>query len=223
MRHVILFGSLIVQMALSAQAQSAVSLVDSMLVVQESDSLVTITFRVVDPLPTSFFQFARSGSSTAGAADYLDITSEIVAADDTLVVYQVIIIDDSLVEGTETVSWTIRKFEGGGVDTVRVMEPTQFVLSIVDNDTSQNTHAGILTANDISIFPNPTHDIVYVNHVKRGASMSVYNALGHQINPLSGWANGRQWVDFTAYPGGMYVLAIRQDESWQYRTLWVDR
>ncbi|MEO1451292.1 MAG: hypothetical protein AAFV07_17305, partial [Bacteroidota bacterium] len=85
-------------------AQPVVSLVDSMIVVSENDSvMVDVLFRVENPDSNAFFLFNKdfASSTVDHAQDYIEVTSEVVSAADTIVKFQIIIREDSLTEGPE--------------------------------------------------------------------------------------------------------------------------
>jgi hypothetical protein len=59
---------------------------------------------------------------------------------------------------------------------------------------------------EVSVYPNPTNSVLFVETPYAVAQYRVFNLMGQQI--LSGKASGTLQIDFISRPKGVYVLQV---------------
>lgn len=64
---------------------------------------------------------------------------------------------------------------------------------------------------NISLYPNPTKDKIYLNSDKEIEAVSVYNLQGKLINHIA-WNSSNSFVDISNVPNGIYFVKIRTKE-----------
>jgi hypothetical protein len=69
------------------------------------------------------------------------------------------------------------------------------------------TSAGVLEANDIQLYPNPTNGKINVSGVKAGNRIQVYNSLGAMIRDIKVQST-IETISFDNQPAGMYMIVI---------------
>lgn len=87
-------------------------------------------------------------------------------------------------------------------------------LKQVDND-GKFTYSNVVSLQNergktsLKLFPNPTHDIVFIEAENRQQSFVLYNAIGqvlYQANTIP------DKLDMTKQAAGLYFLKVKQEE-----------
>ena len=85
-------------------------------------------------------------------------------------------------------------------------------LSMYMQGLKQNLGVSDVSTVDVSIFPNPTTDLVNVRSEKKVISISVYSIEGRKLMDAKG-----SKVDLTSYPTGTYILDILLENGTQFK------
>lgn len=67
---------------------------------------------------------------------------------------------------------------------------------------------------NMSVFPNPTSDLLQITTQKPLNEVQLYNTLGQQIYQQQGLQQEQVQVDVSHLPKGMYIVRVRQGEVW---------
>jgi hypothetical protein len=78
----------------------------------------------------------------------------------------------------------------------------------VNNNPNPEMPTGInaISKEEVSVFPNPTTGLVYVNGIQTSASVKVINLVGKEVINTEINANGT--IDMSSVPAGIYMLVI---------------
>jgi hypothetical protein len=86
--------------------------------------------------------------------------------------------------------------------------PHMYLQNLKDNTASLEA----FDLNNVSIYPNPTNDVIYLNSDKEIKSIEVYSLQGERIN-TSKWSLLNSFVDLSNVPNGVYLVKIRTSKA----------
>lgn len=94
--------------------------------------------------------------------------------------------------------------------------PSVYDYLYIDNLSFFGTTTGIedIKDADITIYPNPAKDVLYINHESiTGDKLEIdlYDMTGNKVAKLfSGDSNNRKWLqlNISNIPGGMYIICV---------------
>ncbi len=70
-----------------------------------------------------------------------------------------------------------------------------------------------LNSDAVNIFPNPTHDFIYLESSFEINQIEIYNSIGGKIELLNGINSSSQKVDLSNYAPGIYFFKFSTDEG----------
>lgn len=196
---------LLALLSLKVYSQPIVSLSDTLIIASESDSLVNIKIRVINPDPNAFFKFSKDflSSTVDHTLDYIDITGEVISASDTVIEFGVIILSDTISESPEELHFDLQKFYDSSVDTVNISGPTHFVLIIND---SLNTGLEKLRESNYSVFPNPSNGLVKFEMEYKPSQILIYNQNGQIVNSSIIYLDKECLIDLSNSSNGIHYI-----------------
>lgn len=66
---------------------------------------------------------------------------------------------------------------------------------------------------DLTIYPNPVHDLLRIHHVDQAASVEIYNIFGQKLSTIHHQKNGDQWVDVSNLTTGTYIIISNNQQN----------
>ncbi|MEL6672799.1 MAG: T9SS type A sorting domain-containing protein [Bacteroidota bacterium] len=191
-------------------AQPTVSLVDTLMIATEGDSLIQVGIRVENPDSLAFFAFSKDfvNSTVDHTLDYIDIVGEIISARDTLINFGIIILQDTLVEGAEELHFDLKKFFDSTVDTVNLSGQTHFVLIIHDDEVSTSNQPRL--EQRLVFYPNPSTGLIHLEMPRDPDQLFVQNMLGQKANFSATMGRGEMRIDISNNPEGVYLIHVIQ-------------
>ncbi|MEN9521645.1 MAG: hypothetical protein RL065_22, partial [Bacteroidota bacterium] len=188
---------------------TSVSFNNSSVTKAESDGLVNIGLTINNPINQIIsLPFTISGTCTANSDDTIFTSTPInIPANATTANIQVNIIDDALLESTETVVITLGTPTNASLGTNKT-----FTISITDNDA--NGFSSLSNSNKISIYPNPTNAALIVSSKVQINNIEIRNILGQKQNVFAEKqaANDVRLITENL-PSGIYFIKVIDEKG----------
>ncbi|PKP05000.1 MAG: hypothetical protein CVU11_02320 [Bacteroidetes bacterium HGW-Bacteroidetes-6] len=146
--------------------------------------------------------YVVTGTASGSGVDYTlaDGTLTITAGNTTANITIASIVDDALVEGDETVIVTLSNPANATLGTNAV-----HTYTIIDNDSTVGVSE--ISINDLSVYPNPCSDYLYLLNASSNISnIVISNLLGETV--LLADYKGENRVDVSRLPSGVYLLIV---------------
>ena len=93
----------------------------------------------------------------------------------------------------------------------------KFAYSVYTKDTSYhlNVDENNLTSDEITVFPNPTNDVINVLFSNKAHDLSIYDIMGRKIQNfnIENSSDKSLKVDISTLPKGMYLFIFKKEES----------
>ena len=66
---------------------------------------------------------------------------------------------------------------------------------------------------DLYIYPNPSQDVVYIEHIRPVSEVTVYNLMGQVVGRFETGHAKNYVLDLSGLWGGMYYIRVTDEES----------
>ncbi len=121
---------------------------------------------------------------------------------------QVQILDDQIVENTETIRLVLRNASNGGIITA---DSTVFI-QITDNDVVSAHEQPSLIAQTI-IYPNPADNQLFVRSAQVWQQATIFDILGRQWlqTSLTPTSENQFDINIRQLPAGLYILRLHNE------------
>lgn len=101
---------------------------------------------------------------------------------------------------------------------------TSSINIIADDGVTKNTYKVLFTivepntintpqTKDLVIYPNPSQDVVYIEHVRPVSEVKVYNLMGQVVGKFETGHSKNYILDLSELQSGMYYIRVTDEES----------
>lgn len=191
--------------------QLNISFLGAGLTFSEADGLVKVKVVISTPADTAteVRVSLAPGSATLGT-DFLFTDTTIVFpanSADTQAVY-VTIIEDIIDEGNEQVNFNLTNATNGANILI-----SAFTLTIIDNDSTIIGINEIDFDNTVKMYPNPAFNILTIQSETDLNVVTITDLIGNTVIKSEALTAGKNSLDVTALPAGMYVVNVLSDNK----------
>jgi len=88
-----------------------------------------------------------------------------------------------------------------------------FVLTVNAQHEVQFTDQGITESSGLVMYPNPTAEVVYIEHTRPVTEVSVFNLFGQVLANFMTTHNQNYVLDFSELKRGMYFVRITDENN----------
>ncbi len=106
-------------------------------------------------------------------------------------------------------------------DKVKVSTPDGNLSAVYDVEIVEASSVGTISSNRIKLYPNPTQGNIFIDGLKAGERVQVFNTLGSVIVDYEVNAASREIISLEDQPAGVYLIMVTDNEqvTGRYKTI----
>ena len=98
-------------------------------------------------------------------------------------------------------------------DQVKVSTPDGNLSAVYDVEIVEASSVGTLSSNRIKLYPNPTQGNIFIDGLKAGERVQIFNTLGSVIVDYKANAASREVISLEDQPAGVYLIMVTDNEQ----------